>query len=55
MKKILLSLSVFIFLFACKPAEVEVIDISLSGKIENATGDTLMLRKNGEVENGNSI
>jgi thiol-disulfide isomerase/thioredoxin len=50
MKKILLSLSVFIFMFACKPAEIEVVDISLSGKIENATGDTLMLRKNGEVE-----
>jgi len=50
MKKILFSLSIFAMFFACKPAEVEVKDISFSGKIENATGDTLMIRKGDEIE-----
>lgn len=53
MKKILLSLSIFVFIFACKPTEVEIKEITFSGKIENGmqdTGDTLMLRKDGKVE-----
>jgi len=50
MKKLLLSFSIFVFMFACKPAEVEIKEISFSGKIENASGDTLMLRKDGNIE-----
>ena len=46
MKKILFVLSLFVFVTACKQDKKEVIkDITFSGKIENAKGDSLMIRK----------
>ncbi|MBT8234313.1 MAG: TlpA family protein disulfide reductase [Saprospiraceae bacterium] len=50
MNKIIIALSLTVLVLACKPGEVEVKDISFSGKIENPKGDTLFLRNDDIME-----